>query len=75
MRCFVHKVSYYVKRLCYYVKKVGLSFLCKHANLSIQTVIMLNARVVLSTQCFIVLKDYISMINTYAVFSTQCPIM
>ena len=36
---------------------------------------MLNARVVLSTQCLIMLKDYVIMLNTYVVFSTQCPIM
>ena len=30
----------------------------KHVNLSIQSVILFNARVVLSTQCLIMLKDY-----------------
>ena len=44
-------------------------------NLSIQTVILFNARVVLSTQFLIMLKDYVIMLNTYVVFSTQCPIM
>ena len=44
-------------------------------NLPIQTVVLFNARVVLSTQCFIMLKDYVIMLNTYFVFSTQCPIM
>ena len=47
----------------------------KHANLSIQTVILFNARVVLSTQCLIMLKDNVIMLNTYVVFSIQCPIM
>ena len=47
----------------------------KHVNLSIQTVILFNARVVLSTQCLIMLKDYLIMLNTYVVFSTQCPTM
>ena len=33
-----------------------------------------NARSVLSTQCLIMLKDYVIMLNTYVVFSTQCPL-
>ena len=44
-------------------------------NLSVQTVILFNARVVLSTQCLIMLKDYVIMLSAYVVFSTQCPIM
>ena len=42
----------------------------KHVNLSIQTDILFNARVVLSTQFLIMLKDYVIMLNTYVVFST-----
>ena len=44
-------------------------------NLSIQTVILFNARVVLSTQCLMMLTDYVIMLKTYVVFSTQYPIM
>ena len=44
-------------------------------NLSTQTFVLFNARVLLSTQCFIMLKDYVIMLYTNAVFCTQCPIM
>ena len=44
-------------------------------NLSTQTVIVFNSRVLLSTECLIMLKDYVFMLNTCVVFSTQCPIM
>ena len=55
-------------------EKFGLSCL-RNVNLSIQTVILFNARVVSSTKCLIMLKDYVIILNTYVVFSTQCPIM
>ena len=47
----------------------------EHVNLSIQTIILFNARAVMSTQCLIMLKDYVIMLNTYVVTSTQYPIM
>ena len=47
----------------------------KHVNLSLQHVIILNAYVVLSKQCRIMLKCYVIMLNTHAVLSTQCPVM
>ena len=48
----------------------------KHVNLSVQTVILFNARVVLSIQCLIMLKDYDIMLNMHVFFfSSQCPIM
>ena len=36
---------------------------------------MFNAPAVLSTQCLIMLKNYVIMLNTYIFFSTHCPIM
>ena len=47
----------------------------KNVSLSTQTVIMFNIPVVLSTQCLIMLKNYVIMLNTYIFFSTQYPIM
>ena len=44
--------SYYVKRLCYYVKNWFI-LSTKHVNFSVQHVIMLNTYVVLSKQCLI----------------------
>ena len=73
-RCFVHTESYYVKGLCYYVQNCCI-LSTKHVNLSIQHVIMLNAYVVWSKQCPIMLKWYVIMLNARAVLSKQCPVM
>ena len=60
-----------MKRLCYYVK----NWFTKHVNLSTQHVIMLNAYVVLSKQCLIMLKCFVIILNARAVLSTQSPVM
>ena len=73
--CFVNIVFYYVKRLCCYVKKLGY-LVYETCELVYTNCYFFNARVVLSTQCLIMLKDYVIMLNTYVVvFSIQCPIM
>ena len=62
------------KSLVYFVKRwVTLSE--KHINLSIRCDIMLKVCVVLSTQCLIMLKGHVVMINARVVISTQCLIM
>ena len=62
------------KSLVYFVKRwVTLSE--KHINLSVRCDIMLKVRVVLSTQCLIMLKGHVVMINARVVMSTQCLIM
>ena len=55
-------MSYYVKRLYYYVKKLGY-LVYEVCELVYTTSYYLNARLVLSTQCLIMVKDYVIMLN------------
>ena len=87
MNLSLQSVKYYVKQVChfsaqylimlkdcYYVKKFGY-LVYELCELAYANCYYFNARIVLSIQCHIMLKNYVIMLSMHKVFSTQSPII
>ena len=61
--CFVHTMSYYVKRSCCHDKHLVV-MTTQYLIMLKDCGVMLNSRAVLSTQSFIMLKGYVIMLKT-----------